>query len=157
MPLAAEAPWLEPEACRLVALLLERYREAFGRPLLAGLGPADGRSPRQRAQELFAAPLVLLAHDGLRDPCLTYANAAALGLWQRSWREMVGMPSRLTAPPSARQERAHALNQARQQVALQGYGGIRVSAQGRLFRITGARIWSVDGGQAACFDAWCWL
>ncbi|MFN9872141.1 MAG: MEKHLA domain-containing protein [Cyanobacteriota bacterium] len=157
----AEAAWLSAASCRVAARILEGHLEAFGRPLLGGCG--TDRQAGQTAQELFAAPTVVLAHDGAADPRLIYANRAALLLWRRRWDEMVGMPSRLTAEPGERQRRAAALEQARLQDALQGYAGIRIDSAGRRFRIENARLWSLrDGqgspcGQAAAFARWWWL
>jgi hypothetical protein len=134
-----------------VGWILDSYRRAWHRPLLAGL---DGATPLQAAQELFAAATVVLAHDGGADPQLVYANAAALRLWRRPWDQMVGMPSRLTAEPQERRERAAVLAKARQCSALRGYSGIRIDSQGGRFALRGARIWSVGTGQAAAFDDW---
>jgi hypothetical protein len=156
-----DAPWLTPQACTLAARILAGHQQAFGRPLLAGCGA--GRSPRQRAQELFAASTVVLAHDGGDDPRLIWANREALRLWRRSWPAMVGMPSRLTAEPAERATRAEALAQARRSDALVGYSGIRVDSLARRFRIEGARLWTLRDaqglpcGQAAAFAQWWWL
>jgi hypothetical protein len=156
-----EPPWLASPALVHIGRILEGHQRAFGQPLLAGLR-AD-LSPRQRAQELFAAPRLVLAHDGGDDPRLLYANRAALLLWRRSWREMVGLPSRLTAAAEHRADRALALARARDQEGLRGYGGIRIDRQGRPFRIEAARLWTLrDGqgsacGQAASFASWWWL
>lgn len=105
----------------------------------------------------------MLAHNTRQDPTLIYANAAALKLWCRRWSQMVGMPSRLTAPEQERRERAQALGSAQQQDAVRGYQGIRVDSQGRQFVINNARIWTVwdeQGercGQAASFSNWWWI
>lgn len=142
-------------------MLLSSHQRAFGTPLLASL--AGGATPRQAAQEVFAADRAVLAHDGSADPRLIYANASALRLWRRRWSEMVGLPSRLTAAPAERQERAQALALAQEQEALQGYRGIRVDSAGRRFRIERAKLWTLrDGqgltlGQAASFASWWWL
>mgnify|MGYP002631967706 CR=1 FL=1 len=98
-------PWLSPEAQALAGQLLSSHQRAFGTPLLAGL--AADASPGLIAQELFAAEVVVLAHDGADPnsepgPRLIYANRAALRLWRRPWGAMVGMPSRLTAEPAER-------------------------------------------------------
>ncbi|MEB3243454.1 MAG: MEKHLA domain-containing protein [Cyanobacteriota bacterium] len=154
-------PWLREPAIVLAARLLISHEEAFGRPLLAGIEPSS--NPRLAAQELFAADLAVLAHDGAPDPCLVYANATALRLWRRPWRDMVGLPSRLTAEPNERPARAQALAAAQRHQALTGYQGIRMDSAGRRFQIAGARIWTVrDGGgeprgQAAGFANWWWL
>lgn len=155
-----DPPWLSATSQAWVAQLLRSHQEAFGGPLWAGTGP--GRDPRQAAQELFAAATVVLAHDGRADPRFVYANRAALSLWRRSWGEMVGMPSRLSAAAHARGERAAALQRA-QQGAIRDYCGERIDSQGRLFRLEGARLWSLhDGhgqpcGQAAAFERWWWI
>ncbi|MFM7087492.1 MAG: MEKHLA domain-containing protein [Cyanobium sp.] len=146
----AEAPWLMPEVLDRVLAILAGHHRAFGVGLLPELGQ---RSPRQWAQELFVAPLVLLAHDGSADPRLIYANRAALLLWRRRWSEMVGLPSRLTAEPSQRPSRALALQQAQRQGGVRGYAGIRIDSHGRRFRLEGARLWSLAPQDAAAADA----
>lgn len=154
-------PWLLEPAVALAAMLIESHTAAFGRPPLATVSPEA--NPRLVAQELFAADLAVLAHDGTPDPRLVYANAAALRLWRRPWGGMVGLPSRLTAEPSERPARAQALAAAQRHQALSGYEGIRVDSAGRRFQISGARLWTLqDGsgvaqGQAACFASWWWL
>jgi hypothetical protein len=156
-----EPPWLQPPVLDRVVWILEGHQRAFGQPLLAGLAADLG--PRQRAQELFTAPRVVLAHDGGDDPRLIYANRAALALWRRRWDGMVGLPSRLTAAPEQRADRALALARALDQEALRGYTGIRVDRQGRPFRIEATRLWTLRDslgmarGQAASFASWWWL
>jgi hypothetical protein len=163
---AAAAPWLSAAAIGIAQQILHSHRAAFGTPLIAPL-PADASS-EQWAQALFAAERVVLAHDGADPaedpgPRLIYANRAALRLWRRPWSELVGMPSRLTAEPAARQERSQALVRAQSQQAITGYCGVRIDSQGRRFRIEGARVFSLrDGagepcGQAACFSRWHWI
>ena len=105
----------------------------------------------------------MLAHGTEQDPALSYANAAALQLWDSDWNVLIGMPSRLTAPDSERAERSSALSQAKRLDAVQNYHGIRISRKGRRFMINKARIWTLwDAeervcGQAACFSDWWWL
>ena len=159
-PPAGDPPWLSAASQTWVTLLLRSHREAFGRPLWAGL--EAGRDPRQVAQELFAAATVVLAHDGAADPRFVYANRAALSLWRRSWGEMVGMPSRLSAAAAERGERIVALARARHQ-RIRSYAGVRVDSRGQRFRIEGARLWTMHDGQgaacaqAAAFNQWWWL
>ena len=87
----AEAAWLSPQVLGLTALLLDSHRRLFNRPLLRSKGI------RLAAQELFVLDQVVLCHDGSDDPRFLYANRAALLLFGRSWDEMVGLPSRLSA------------------------------------------------------------
>jgi hypothetical protein len=169
-PAGPAAPWLSDVAIESAQAILRAHQQAFGRPLLAGVSSA--RCPRQAAQELFAASVVVLAHDGADPggdpgPRLIYANRAALRLWRRPWAEMVGLPSRLTAEPAERADRARALAAVQQQRAISAYSGIRIDSQGRRFQIRRARLWNLgqqgaagnraSGGQAAAFGDWNWL
>ena len=159
--MAHEAAWLTSEQQGLAGLLLQSHQRAFGRPLIADAQP--GRSRRLQCQELFACGFPVLAHGTGNDPKLSYANAAALQLWETTWEELIGMPSRLTAPESERAERSSALGQAKRLDAVQNYRGLRISRQGRKFRINNAKIWTLwDAeervcGQAACFSDWWWI
>ena len=160
------APWLMADAQAIAAQLLKSYREGFGTPLVAGLS-ADA-SAAQAAQALFSVDTVVLAHDGRpldqgEGPLLIYANRAALTLWGRTWAEMVGMPSKLTAEPAERSSRQNALSAAQRQAVSSGYRGIRIDRYGRRFQIDNARLWTFQDpagqacGQAACFGSWWWL
>ena len=159
--MASEASWLTTEKQGLAGVLLQSHQRAFNRPLIAAAQP--GRSRRLLCQELFACGFPVLAHDTDKDPRLSYANAAALQLWETNWDELIGLPSRLTAPDSERAERNSALGQAQRIDAVQNYRGIRISRQGRRFMINNAKIWTLwDAeervcGQAACFSNWWWI
>lgn len=67
------------------------------------------------------------------------------------------MPSRLTAEPVRRHERAWLLKATQEQGYIDNYSGIRIRATGRRFRIDNAVVWTpVDAedrrvGQAATF------
>ncbi len=158
---SSAAPWLSPDSQAFINRLLISYQRAFAQPLLV----CDPRGPfhRTAAQELFASPMAVLAHDHSADPLLTYANGTALRIWGHRWQTMVGMPSRLTAEESARRERASALQQAHQRTGFRGYGGIRINQEGRRFMIHNARIWPLWNeqdercGQAAAFSSWWWI
>lgn len=141
--------------------MLQSHQRAYSRALITA---AQQEHPeRLRCQELFSCGFPVLAHGTGDDPVLTYANAAALQLWEASWTELVGLPSRLTAPESERSERLRALGNARNRDAVWGYGGIRISRRGHRFMIRNARIWTLwddDGrvfGQAASFSDWWWI
>ena len=158
---STNAPWLRPDAQVLINSLLISYQRAFAQPLLV----CDQSDPfhRTAAQELFASPIAVLAHDHSPDPLLTYVNNKALRIWGHRWQTMVGMPSRLTAEESEQCERASALQQAHQSAGFRGYGGIRINQEGRRFMIHNARIWPLWNennevcGQAAAFSSWWWI
>jgi len=159
-PLPDDPAWLQACGLEVCERILCSHRQVWGQPLLAL--PADA-SARLQAQELFAAEVVVLAHDAGPDPRLIYANRAALRLWRRSWAAMVGMPSRLTAAAAERPARSGALAEARERGGIDGYRGIRVDSSGRRFQIEAARLWTLHDdqgtpcGQAAGFARWWWL
>ena len=156
-----EPPWLSANQQSLVAQLLQSHQRVFQTPLIA----STRRQPSLRlgCQELFACGFPVLAHDGSPEPKLTYANAAALGLWDAPWDDLVGLPSRLTAPAAEQAERSLALSKAKREDAIEGYSGIRISRKGRRFMIQNARIWTLWDqhqhacGQAASFSNWWWI
>ena len=102
----------------------------------------------------------VMAHNQDQDPCLNYVNAAALELWGNYWGEMIGMPSKLTAPEEEREKREHSLKQVNGRTSIENYKGVRVNSSGEYFIIDKARIWSILNekgevcGQAATFNAW---
>lgn len=136
-------------------LLLDSFRRWTGRDLLIRTGTPDAQ-----AQALFAAPFVVVSHDTQTDPMLNYGNQRALDLWELSWAQLTSTPSRLTAEPMNRDERARMLAMAEKQGYYFGYRGIRISSTGKRFLVEDATVWSViDGqgirvGQAATFGRW---
>lgn len=123
----------------------ERITASYGHLLGRGLCTPE---------ELYDLPAVVLCHDTSDDPVFVYANRAAQTLWERSWDDFIGWPSRLTAPPAEQASRAAALSA---DGVVRGYSGVRVSSTGRLFRIQEATVWTVRDeaghvcGQAATF------
>lgn len=115
------------------------------------------------AEALFVAPFVLVSHGTQADPVLNYGNRAALALWEMSWAELTRTPSRLTAEPVAREERARLLAQVTRHGHIADYAGVRITKSGRRFRIAQANVWNlrdeagVHCGQAAMFDQWNYL
>ena len=159
--MAREAAWLTADKQGLAAVLLQSHQRAFSRPLIASAQP--GQSSGCFARTCLPAAFRCWPTARSRIPQLSYANAAALQLWDSHWDGLIGMPSRLTAPDSERAERSSALGQAKRLDAVQNYRGIRISRKGRRFMINKARIWTLwDAeervcGQAACFSDWWWL
>lgn len=139
---------------QIAQAILDSHRDRVGVELLerSGVGAEDAR----RLRELDA---VVLSHDGAADPVFVYANRAAADLWRMRMDELVGMPSRLSAPPEHRQSRATMLADAASSGVLHDYAGERVASDGSRFVIEGATLWTVDGypdrpGQAVVFRNW---
>lgn len=135
-------------------LILASHQRLLRRPLL----PADEIG--DPAWRLYHAPLIVLAHDAAADPRFFYANRLAQELFERPWRELVGLPSRLSAEPASREERQRLLERVARLGFIEDYGGVRVSRSGRRFRVTGATVWNLADeqaalvGQAAAFSTW---
>jgi hypothetical protein len=144
-----------PFSVEHVQLLLDSFARLLGRELI----PRDG-SAAEQATRLFQAPFIVVSHGTEVDPVLNYGNAAALALWEMSWDELTRTPSRLTAEPVHRDERARLLARTREHGFVDDYSGIRISKTGRRFRIEQAIVWNLTDaagqhrGQAATFDRW---
>lgn len=136
-------------------LLLDSYHRWLGRELI----PREG-SAEDQAQALFEAPFVVVSHGTQADPILNYANRTALELWEMDIPGLLQTPSRLTAEPLHRDERARLLERTTRNGYVDDYQGIRISSTGRRFRIEQAIVWNlVDDhgalrGQAATFANW---
>ena len=96
----------------------------------------------------------------LSDPILNYGNKTVLSLFEVSWKELIQMPSRLTAEPHEREERAELMRRVSKNGYIDDYTGIRISKSGKRFLIEQATVWNlIDSqgtykGQAAIFSDW---
>lgn len=138
--------------------LARSFRKWTGRDLLPGR-----YSPGELAAKMLDAPFVVVSHGMEPDPVLNYGNRIALKLWEMSWDEFTRTPSRLTAEPVRREERAKVMEVVTRQGFFENYSGIRVSKSGRRFEISSATIWNLISetgqlqGQAATFSEWKFL
>lgn len=120
-------------------------------------------TPKEQAERLFKSPFVVASHGLQDDPILNYGNQTALDLWEMDWEQFTQTPSRLTAEPVNREERARMLNQAKTHGYISDYRGVRISSTGKRFLVERATVWSIkksDGtplGQAATFSDWTFL
>jgi len=137
--------------------LLDSWEHWFTTSLIA-------RTSRELdAIRIADASFVVVAHGGETDPLLNFANRAALQLWEMPLQDFLGTPSRHTAEPVHRAERAQLLARTTRDGYIEDYSGIRIAASGRRFRIHQAVVWNVlddDGspaGQAATFSDWTML
>lgn len=136
-------------------LIVASHLRLVRRALLPAAGASDDLALR-----LYHATFCVLAHDTAPDPAFFYANLAAQQRFEMCWRDMVRLPSRLSAEPLLREERARLLACVSRQGYIDDYAGIRISASGRRFMIQRATVWNLvdaDGravGQAAAFSEW---
>jgi len=145
----------DPMELTWIQWLLDSHALWLKRELIQRTGSLDDQSER-----LFSAPFVVVSHVDSDDPILNYGNRQALELWEMSWTELTATPSRLTAEPVNRDERARMLHQVATYGFATDYRGVRISRTGRRFLVEDATVWNVlDGqgakrGQAAAFSRW---
>lgn len=136
-------------------LLATSYLRATGRLLI------DPQVPVWDAGRwLYEAPFAVLSHGLGADPLFTYANRCALEVFELTWQQLIGLPSRLSAEPLAQAERDRLLARVRTHGFIDDYAGVRISRTGRRFLIRQATVWNLATesgtycGQAARFDRW---
>lgn len=154
----SEIIWQRPGWIEHAQIMLDSYRRWVGEELIDRAG-----TPAEQAERLFQAPRVVVSHGVQADPVLNYGNQAALDLWEMSVDQLIVTPSRLTAEPVHRDDRARLLERTARDGFVDDYSGIRISSTGRRFMIDRATVWNlvdlqgVRVGQAATFSAWRFL
>ncbi|MBV5334108.1 MEKHLA domain-containing protein [bacterium] len=150
MDVVRAEPELDDELLRRLPIIAESFLRLTGRPLF------DDPSP----ERLWNAPRVIVAHGTEADPVFFYGNRMALDVFEMDFPRFIQLPSRFSAEPLARGERARLLERVSRDGYIDDYAGVRISATGKRFRIEQAVVWNlidVDGvlhGQAATFDQW---
>jgi len=153
-----EGIWRRPWVIEWTKHLLDSYVRLVKQELIT----REGTLPEQAAR-LFKSTFVVASHGLQDDPILNYGNQTALDLWEVDWEQFTHTPSRLTAEPVNRKERARMLEQARTYGYISDYRGIRISLSGKRFLVERATVWNIhkpDGtplGQAATFSDWTFL
>ncbi len=138
-----------------VALLCANFLRCTGRPLLDFSG-----GPQQAVALLDSATFAVVSHGIEADPIFNYANRRALELFEMDWAEFTRLPSRLSAEPLNREERARLLERVARDGYVGDYSGVRISKKGRRFLIRDATVWNLidaEGapyGQAALITHW---
>ncbi|MBI1313161.1 MEKHLA domain-containing protein [bacterium] len=150
--------WIEHHWVEHSQILLNSYARWVGEELVDREGDVE-----TQARRLFEAPFVVVSHGTQADPLLNYANQTALDLWQVDVPTLLTMPSRTTAEPMHRDERARLLERTTRDGYVDDYRGIRIASTGRQFLIERATVWNLlDNddqyvGQAATFSEWKFL
>ena len=134
-------------------LIVASCRRLTGREL--PLAPTE-----DLATALWLAPAAIVAHGTEDDPVFFYGNRLALELFAMDFTGFTRLPSRFSAEPLLREERARLLDRVGRDGFIDDYSGIRIAASGRRFRIERATVWNLvddEGqghGQAAMFERW---
>ncbi|MFN9235336.1 MAG: MEKHLA domain-containing protein [Planctomyces sp.] len=147
--------WQTSEWLQQAQLMLDSYSRHTGRQLLE-----RSDDPIDEARRLYHAPFVVGSHGTQADPILNYGNLLAQQLWEMDAQTLTSIPSRLTAEPTHRDERAEMMARALRDGFVDDYRGIRISRTGKRFLIERAVIWNLQDaagrrlGQAATFSEW---
>ena len=135
-----------------LALIADSYARLLGQPLVD--------SQDDLAEALWQAPRVIVAHGTEADPVFFYGNRLALHTFDMDFASFTSLPSRYSAEPLAREERARLLERVSRDGFIDDYAGVRISASGKRFRIERAVVWNLvdraggHHGQAATFSHW---
>ena len=131
-----------------LALIADSHQRLTGRHLLE-----VPFSP----EALWDAPLAIVAHGTEEDPVFFFGNKLALQVFEMDWAAFTRLPSRLSAEPLARDERARLLARVTKFGFVDDYSGMRISGRNRRFMISNATVWNLLDetgnycGQAAAF------
>ena len=141
-----------------INLLRSSYKHYFGKDLF------DSQLTEvEIAKEIYTAPFVVVSHDTSADPIFNYGNQAVLKLFEMTWPEFTSFPSRQSAEPPNREERARLLQRVTTQGFIEDYSGIRISKSGQRFTIEQVTVWNLIDhhhrycGQAAVYSHWKYL
>jgi hypothetical protein len=133
-------------------VLADSFRRFTGKALVPDHGDL--------MQALWLSPVAIVAHGTQADPVFFFGNRTALTLFETAPADFTAMPSRLSAEPGLRAERAQLMARVARDGFISDYAGIRISATGKRFRIERAIVWNlldaagVLHGQAAAFAEW---
>lgn len=145
-------PMLSDDDRLRIALIARSYERWTGKALVETEGDIVGA--------LWSAPFAIVAHGTEADPVFFFGNETALGLFEMDYPAFTRLPSRLSAEPLLREERAQLLKRVARDGIIEDYAGIRISASGRRFAIRDASVWNLadtegsPAGQAAAFSKW---
>ena len=113
----------------------------------------------RKVADLYFSSAVILSHTCDEDPVFNFVNKQALDLFEYSWEQMIGLPSRLSAEPMQREQRQKLLEQTHKFGYIKNYSGVRISASGKRFILKDVILWNLYDndnyyGQAAIFSKW---
>lgn len=141
-----------------IALIADSFCRLTGRSLVSA---EEGHAKwGDIADALWHLPAVVLAHGVEDDPIFFYANRAGLDRFDLAADALIALPSRYSAEPLERSERARLLERVGTDGYIDDYAGVRIAASGARFRIEQATVWNLADehgaihGQAATFSRW---
>eukprot|EP00803_Ostreobium_quekettii_P003175 evm.model.scf_1105.2 EVM.evm.TU.scf_1105.2 scf_1105:11459-16932(+) len=154
----AKEPWKSTDSIMLLLLLVESYKRVVGEALM------EDADISNIADDIWNAPFAILTHDRfVNDPVrFTYANKAALALFEAEWDELVGMVSTKAAAEEevTQKQRNDLLQEAEEKGFVRGTDAPRVSLKGTKFSLQDFTLFNIESpagkkmGQAVVFDKW---
>lgn len=150
-----DLPHLTNEQRLRIVCIADSYQRLTGRPLVSVEGDP--------VEALWTAPLAIVSHGTEPDPIFYFGNRTALTLFEMDFATFTRLPSRFSAEPLLREERARLLERVTRDGIIEDYAGVRISATGKRFHISNASVWNLtDGtgtavGQAATFSEWVYV
>jgi hypothetical protein len=148
-------PWENKQIQKHSEVLVNSYQKITQEILFPGIS-----NPEELAYLLFYAPYVVVSHGTEVSPIFNYGNLTALQQWKITWEEFTRLPSKYSAPEISQDERNFLLQQAAEKGYIDNYEGVRIAADGSLFKIKKVLLWNVMDdsgnklGQAALFRNW---
>ena len=141
-----------------INLLRSSYKNLLGKDLFY-----SELTDIEIAKEIYLAPFVVVSHDTSPNPIFNYGNQAALKLFEMTWQEFTSLPSKQSAEPPNREERARLLEAVTNEGFIEDYSGIRISKTGKRFMLKQVTVWNLIDrdrrycGQAAVCSHWDYL
>lgn len=139
-------------------LLCSSYERWTKRQLIPGY-----RKTKNLLHVLFEAPFVMVSHGTEDDSIFNFGNRNALELFELAWEEFIRLPSRESADQDNSEDRKQLMARVKRDGYAEDCSGVRITATGKRFLITGATVWNVVDddntyhGQAAMFSDWSWI
>jgi len=150
-----DVPHLTDEQRRRIICIGDSYERLSGRPLVS--------IESDPVEALWSAPFAIVSHGTEPDPIFFFGNRTALALFEMDFAAFTRLPSRFSAEPLLREERAGLLDRVTRDGIIEDYAGIRMTATGKRFRIANASVWNLADaagtpiGQAAAFGEWVYV
>ncbi len=103
--------------------------------------PVDPHLSLVEAFDMCSFPIA--SHDNSKEPLFNYANKAALLLFKMTSKQMIGLPSKVSAKLINQKERSLFLHQVIENGFIQHYQGKRVASDKSIFHIQDATVWNL--------------
>ena len=118
------------------------------------------KGEKLNAEQIYKAPFILLSHNKqTQQPKFCYANKKGLELFEYKWKEFIQTPSKNSVNENESENRKKLFKQVENKGFIEQYSGIRVSKNGKLFKIANVLVWNSPNKkyQSALIKNWNYL